>query len=108
MTHVQVIEQLVLNRLNDSCPLLYIKEWAEARGILKLYGIPPDKLNDDRVGRALDAIAPYENNIEEAIVLGVLSRFGKIDTDQILWDLTSFYFEGDYIEERTDQARLQS
>lgn len=98
LTHGQVIEQLVLNRLNDPCPLLHIKEWAEARGILELYGIPPDKLNDDRVGRALDAIAPYENDIEEAIVLGVLSRFGKIDTDQILWDLTSFYFEGDYDE----------
>jgi len=41
------------------------------------------------VGRALDAIAPYTNDIEEAIVLGVLSRFGKIDTDQILWDLIS-------------------
>jgi len=46
----------------------------------------------------MDAIAPYDNDIEEAIVLGVLSRFGKIDTDQILWDLTSFYFEGDYDE----------
>ncbi|AFV12123.1 hypothetical protein Tph_c19270 [Thermacetogenium phaeum DSM 12270] len=89
LTHGQVIEQLVLNRLNDPCPLLHIEEWAEARGVLELYGIPPDKLNDDRVGRALDAIAPYENDIEEAIVLGVLSRFGKIDTDQILWDLTS-------------------
>ena len=90
-------EQLVLNHLNDPCPLLHIEEWAEARGILELYGIPPDKLNDDRVGRALDAIAPYDNDIEEAIVLCVLSRFGKIDTDQIIWDLTS-YFEGDYDE----------
>jgi hypothetical protein len=34
------------------------------------------------LGRTLDAIAPYDNDIEEAIVLGVLFRFGKIDTDR--------------------------
>jgi hypothetical protein len=86
----------VLNRLNDPCLLLHIEDWAEARGILEIYHIRPEELNDDRLGRALDAIAPYIADIEEAIVFGVLSRFGKIDTDQILWDLTSFYFEGDH------------
>jgi transposase len=96
LSHGQVIEQLVLNRLNDPCPLVHLEDWAEATGILELFHIRPDELNDDRLGRALDAIAPYIADIEEAIVLGVLSRFGKIDTDQILWDLTSFYFEGDH------------
>jgi len=103
LSHGQVIEQLVLNRLDDPLPLLYLEDWAEMRGIRELYGIPPEKLNDDRVGRALDAVAPCVNDIEEAIVLAVLSHF-KIDPDQILWDTTSFYFEGDY--DKSDLIRL--
>ena len=96
LTHGETIEQLVLNRLNAPCPLVHLEDWAEATGILELYHIRPNDLNDDRLGRALDAIAPYIDDIEEAIVLFCLSRFGKIDTDRILWDLTSFYFEGDH------------
>ena len=98
ITHGEVIEQLVLNRLNDPCPLVHIEDWAENTGIPELFHILPDELNDDRLGRALDAISPYLDDIEEAIVLYCLSRFGKIDADRILWDLTSFYFEGDYDE----------
>ncbi len=98
LTHGQVIEQLVLNRLNAPCPLSHLEHWAEHTGILEMFHIRPEDLNDDRVGRALDAIHPYINDIEEAIVLHCLSRFGKIDTSRILWDLTSFYFEGDYDE----------
>lgn len=40
------------------------------------------------------AIAPYDTDIEDTPVPGVLTRFGKINTNPILWDLTS-YFEGD-------------
>lgn len=96
LSHGQVIEQLVLNRLNDPCPLSHLEDWAENTGILELFHISPDELNDDRAGRALDAVFPYIDDTEEAIVLHCLARFGKIDTSRILWDLTSFYFEGDY------------
>ncbi len=98
LTHGQVIEQLVLNRLNDPCPLVRITDWAENTGIPELFQILPEELNDDRLGRALDAIFPYIDDIEETTVLSCLSRYAKIDTDRILWDLTSFYFEGDYDE----------
>ncbi len=60
--------------------------------------ISPEQLNDDRLGGALDAIEPYGDDIEETIVLHALSRFSKIDTSQVLWDTTSFYFEGDHDE----------
>jgi transposase len=98
LTHGQVIEQLVLNRLNDPRPLVRIPDWAEHTGIPELFQIMPEELNDDRLGRALDAIFPYIDDTEEAIVLQALSRFSKIDTSKVLWDLTSFYFEGDYDE----------
>ena len=98
LTHGEVIEQLVLNRLNDPCPLVHVEDWAEHQGILELCHIRPEQLNDDRLGGALDAIEPYGDDIEEAIVLHALSRFSKIDTSQVLWDTTSFYFEGDHDE----------
>jgi transposase len=98
LTHGEVIEQLVLNRLNDPCPLVHIEDWAEHTGILELCHIRPEQLNDDRLGGALDAVEPYIDDIEEAIVLHALSRFAKIDTSQVLWDTTSFYFEGDHDE----------
>jgi len=98
LTHGEVIEQLVLNRLNDPCPLVHIEDWAEQVGILELCHIRPEQLNDDRLGDALEVIEPYSDDIEEAIVLHALSRFNKIDTSQVLWDTTSFYFEGDHDE----------
>ncbi|AFV10853.1 transposase-like protein [Thermacetogenium phaeum DSM 12270] len=48
LSHGQMIEQLVLNRLDDPLPLLYLEDWAEIRGIRELYGIPPNNLNDER------------------------------------------------------------
>lgn len=98
LTHGEVIEQLVLNRLHDPQPLVHIEDWAEQTGILELCHIRPEQLNDDRLGGALDAVEPYGDDIEEAIVLHVLSRFAKIDPSQVLWDLTSFYFEGAHDE----------
>jgi hypothetical protein len=56
--HGQVIEQLVLNRFNDPCPLVHIADWAENTGIPELFHIVPEELNDDLLGRALDAINP--------------------------------------------------
>jgi transposase len=97
-THGEAIEQLVLNRLNAPCPMVHIEDWAEQAGILELCHIRPEQLNDDRLGGALDAIEPYGDDIEDAIVLHALSRFSKIDTNQVLWDTTSFYFEGEHDE----------
>jgi hypothetical protein len=68
---------------------------------LELFHIRPKELNDDRVGRALDTICPYINDIEETIVLHCLSRFGEIDTSRILWDLTSFCPENCYSKKAT-------
>jgi hypothetical protein len=36
---------------------MHLEDWAETTGILELYGIPPSKLNDDRVGKALSFAA---------------------------------------------------
>jgi hypothetical protein len=35
-----------------------VEDWARAWAVEEVFAIPPDALNDDRIGRALDAIAP--------------------------------------------------
>jgi hypothetical protein len=58
LTHGQVICALVANRLTSPTPLWWVEDWARALAVSEVFGIPPEALNDDRVGRALDAIAP--------------------------------------------------
>jgi hypothetical protein len=58
LTHGQVIGALVANRLTSPTPLRRVEDWARAWAVAEVFGIPPQALNDDRIGRALDAIAP--------------------------------------------------
>jgi hypothetical protein len=57
VTHGQVIETLVANRLTSPKPLVRVLDWARHWAVGEVFGIDPDTLNDDRLGRALDAIA---------------------------------------------------
>jgi Domain of unknown function (DUF4277) len=58
LTHGQVICALVANRLTSPTPLRWVEDWARAWAVTEVFGILPEALNDDRIGRALDAIAP--------------------------------------------------
>jgi hypothetical protein len=58
LTHGQVIGALVANRLTSPTPLRRVEDWARAWAVEEVFALPPDALNDDRIGRALDAIAP--------------------------------------------------
>ena len=59
LTHGQVIEVLVANRLTSPAPLVHVADWAQAWAVGEAFGVDPGLLNDDRIGRALDAIAPH-------------------------------------------------
>jgi hypothetical protein len=56
-THGQVIEALVANRLTSPTPLVHVEDWARAWAVEEVFSVPPEVLNDDRIGRALDALA---------------------------------------------------
>jgi transposase len=62
-THGQVIEVLVANRLTAPAPLWRVGDWARDWAVEKVFGIESELLNDDRLGRALDAIAPHLQEI---------------------------------------------
>ena len=58
LTLGQVIEALVANRLTSPSPLYRVQDWARAWAVEETLGIDPAALGDDRIARALDAIAP--------------------------------------------------
>jgi hypothetical protein len=38
---------------------VHVRQWARAWAVGEAFGVDPELLNDDRIGRALDAIAPH-------------------------------------------------
>ena len=58
LTHGQVIEVLIANRLTSPMPLQRVGDWAGAWAVEEVFGVEAALLNDDRLARALDAIAP--------------------------------------------------
>jgi hypothetical protein len=85
---------LVLCRLCHPSSELYIVEHFYARsGLAELLGVPTEKVNEQRVYRALDALLPHK----EALERHLKNRLGKLfglDYDLLLYDVTSTYFEG--------------
>ncbi|MGH7702020.1 MAG: IS1634 family transposase [Gemmatimonadales bacterium] len=94
-THGRVIEALVANRLTSPQPLLHVEDWAREWGVAEVFGIEADALNDDRLGRALDAVAPALSAIVGSVGLNAITSFG-IDTSRIHWDTTSMSVFGAY------------
>ncbi len=90
-----VIIILCINRLIAPRPLSKVADWAAKTVIEEYTGVPANKLNDDRLGRALDAIYPHIEVIWAEIVGQALMRY-EIDLSLVFYDLTSFYFEGEY------------
>jgi len=98
ITHGQVIEALVYNRLLDPSPLCHVADWFENAGMAQVLGFSADKVNDDRLARALDAVAYANEDIHTAATLQAVSAF-DLDTRLVHHDTTSFYFTGDYDEQ---------
>jgi transposase len=95
LTHGQVIEALVANRLTSPAPLVHVRSWAREWAVGEVLGVDPELLNDDRIGRALDAIAPQLDRIAGSVGVAAIEAFG-IDVSRLHWDMTSISMHGDY------------
>lgn len=58
-THGEVIEALVAFRHTGPRPLVRVEDRARTWAVREVMELDPGLLDDDRPGRALDAIAPY-------------------------------------------------
>jgi transposase len=101
LSHGQVIETLIANRLTSPTPLVRVTDWAREHAVEEVFGINPALLNDDRIGRALDAIAPELDHIVGSVGAQAISMFG-LDTSRLHWDMTSISLYGAYDQVDTD------
>jgi transposase len=85
---------LVLARFCAPSSELQIAEsWYGKTALDDLLGVPEEKINDDRLYRALDAVLPYK----DALCKHLQERYGELfgtTFDFLLYDITSTYFEG--------------
>jgi Domain of unknown function (DUF4277) len=95
LTHGQVIEALVANRLTSPSPLVHVQRWARDWAVGEALGVEPGLLNDDRIGRALDAVAPHLDQIAGSVGVAAIEAFG-IDVTRMHWDMTSVSVHGQY------------
>jgi transposase len=85
---------LVLGRLCDPSSELHLAEQVyESSAMSELLGVPVDKVNDDRLYRALDQLLPHKEALERHLKQKLGELF-PLDYDLLLYDVTSTYFEG--------------
>jgi transposase len=90
-----VVSALVLNRLTAPRPLYKVMDWMSTSILPLVWGVPAGKFNDDRLGRALEAIEPHLQAIWLEIIMRAFERY-DIDTSVIFYDLTAFIMMGEY------------
>jgi hypothetical protein len=95
LTHGQVICALVANRLTSPTPLWRVEEWARRWAVEEVLAIAPEALNDDRIGRALDAIAPTLDQLVGSVGAQAVAAFG-LEVARLHWDMTSISLYGAY------------
>jgi transposase len=100
LSHGQVIETLIANRLTSPKAMVAVADWAHDWAVDEVYGIHPDALNDDRLGRALDALAGQAETVVGSIGAAAIDVFG-VDVARCHWDMTSISVYGAY--EQTDE-----
>ena len=85
---------LVLCRLCHPSSELHISEHVYSHSALTdLLGVPAEKINEQRLYRALDALLPHKESLEVFLKNRLGELFG-LEYDLLLYDVTSTYFEG--------------
>ena len=93
--HGTVALVLVLNRLMFPLPLYRVADWVGQTVLTAVLGVPAEKFNDDRLERALDALAPHLEAIWTEVVTVALCK-AEVDLSVIFYDLTAFVVHGRY------------
>jgi hypothetical protein len=85
---------LVIARLCEPASELHIAEdWYRRTALDDLLGVPAERVNDDRLYRALDRLLPHKQ-ARETHLKERLGGLFDLDYELLLYDVTSTYFEG--------------
>lgn len=93
--HGSILSLMLAARLYSPVAMSNIGEWAGKSGADIYFGIPIDKMNDDRFGRSLDTFFEQRHSILGAVALHVAEEF-KIPLSELHYDPTHVLFEGAY------------
>jgi transposase len=107
LDHAQALGVLVQNILLSPAPLYRIAQWAEPVGAegLGLTDAEKRSLNDDRIARALDALASAKGkSLFFHLAIHIIKQF-ELDTRRIHHDTTTVSFHGRY-DGSVDEPRI--
>ncbi len=79
---------------NPSSELHIAEHYYRSTAMPELLGIPTEKVNQQRLYRALDKLLPYKESLEKHLKNRLGDLF-DLDYDLLLYDVTSTYFEGE-------------
>lgn len=94
-SHGQVLRLLLAARLCHPTALVNVADWAEKSGAAFFANIPVNKLNDDRLGRALDAFFEQRHSILGSITAQALQVTG-LSMNRLHFDPTNLVLSGVY------------
>lgn len=94
-SHGRVLSLLLAARLCQPTALLNVPSWAQRTGADLLWDIPADALNDDRLGRALDAFFTQRHSIQTAVAAETI-RLAELSLERLHFDPTHLIFHGAY------------
>jgi Domain of unknown function (DUF4277)/Transposase DDE domain len=94
--HGEITAVLAASRLCSPAPLYDIAGWASSAAVAELLGIPAALLNDDRLGRSLEALAPVAEDVRSRLLLAAVGGFAVADASRLHLDLTAVRFTGAY------------
>lgn len=99
ISHGRVLSLLLAARLAQPMALVNVAAWAEECGADILWNLPADKLNDDRLGRALDAFFEQRHSILASVTAQAL-RVTELSLQRLHFDTTHLVLYGAYESSR--------
>ncbi len=94
-SHGRVLSLLLAARLCQPTALINVPTWAQDSGADLLWDIPAVSLNDDRLGRALDAFFTQRHSILTAVAAQAL-HLAELPLKSLHFDTTHLIFYGAY------------
>lgn len=91
----RVLSLLIAARLFSPLALVNVGGWAAESGADILWDMPVEKINDDRLGRAVDAFFDQRHSIQAALALHISKEFG-VSLAEVHYDPTHLLFHGAY------------
>jgi transposase len=93
--HGRVLSLLIAARLYSPVALMNVGPWAADSGADILWGIPVEKLNDDRLGRSVEAFFQQRHSILASLALHVSREF-NVSLSEMHYDPTHLVLHGAY------------